>query len=144
MKKNRKVILLAMLISTAIYISVVVYANSVDSGANVLYAAERYQPENPPPYCYQPEELGIVQVIEDTQNASWVHIEVDREKEPFPLQTEQPIFLYNGNFYKVLSLWVTPGLSEEIKQWQIHGGAAIGVGWAGTVIAGIVSWRKRG
>jgi len=143
MKKTIVAVLLTMSILTAIFISFVVYANSVDSGANVLYAAERYQPEDPPSPWYKPEELGIVQVIEDTQNASWVHIEVDREKEPFPLQKEKPIFLYNGTFYKVSPFSVTPGLSEEIKQWQIPGGAAIGIGWASTSI-GIVLWRKRG
>ena len=143
MKKVFTVTLILMAILTVIYVSVVVYANA---NANayphryVLYGAFEYESETPPTDWYTPEQLGIYDVIEYGENDSWLHIAVDREKEPFPLQSENPIFLYQDKFYQVSPLWVTPGLPEGVKQWQILIGGALGAGW---VFTGALFFKRR-
>lgn len=138
-----------MAILTVIYISVVVYANT-NANANsspyphryVLYAAFEYKGDTPPTEWYTPEQLGIYDVIEYGEDGSWLHIAVDREKEPFPLQEKQTVFLYKDKFYVVSSHWVTPGLPESIKQWQISIGGVLGVGWVCTGVL-FLKWRKK-
>ena len=143
MKKVFTVTLILMAILTVIYVSAVVYANT---NANayphryVLYGAFEYESETPPTDWYTPEQLGIYDVIEYGENGSWLHIAVDREKEPFPLQSENPIFLYQDKFYHVSPLWVTPGLPEGVKQWQILIGGALGAGW---VFTGALFFKRR-
>lgn len=134
-----------MVILTVIYVSAVVYANT---NANayphryVLYGAFEYESETPPTDWYTPEQLGIYAVTELGENGSSLHIAVDREKEPFPLQSENPIFLYKDKFYQVSPLWVTPGLPESVKQWQIPLGVALGACWAFTGVL-FLKWRKK-
>ena len=142
MKKVFTVTLILMAILTVIYVSAVVCANT---NANayphryVLYGAFEYESETPPTDWYTPEQLGIYDVIEYGENG-WLHIAVDREKEPFPLQSENPIFLYKDKFYQVSPLWVTPGLPEGVKQWQILIGGVLGAGW---VFAGALFFKRR-
>jgi len=140
MKKVVKVVLTLMVVLTAIYVSVVVYANVNSNYDDVVYAAFEYESETPPTNWYTPEQLGIVKIIEYGENGSWLHIVVDPKQEPFPLQEEQLIFLYNSTFYQVSSLWVTPGLPESVKQWQIPIGGVLGVGW---VLTGALSLKGR-
>lgn len=145
MKKVFTVTLILMAILTVIYVSAVVYANTnADAYPHryVLYGAFEYGSETPATDWYTPEQLGIYDILEQGENDSWLHIAVDREKEPFPLQSENPIFLYNDKLYYVSPLWVTPGLPESVKQWQIPIGGALGAGW---VFIGILflKWRKR-
>jgi hypothetical protein len=149
MKKTKRMVkaaLILMAILTVIYVSAVVYANTNAypyPHRYVLYAAFAYESETPPTDWYTPEQLGIYDVIEYGENGSyWLHIAVDREKEPFPLQSENPIFLYKDKFYQVSSLWTTPGLPEHLKQWQIPIGGALGAGWVFTGIL-FLKWRKR-
>ena len=143
MKKVFTVTLILMAILTVIYVSAVVCANT---NANayphryVLYGAFEYESETPPTDWYTPEQLGIYEVIE--LGESWLHIAVDREKEPFPLQSENPIFLYKDKFYQVSSLWTTPGLPESVKQWQMPIGGALGVCWIFTGVL-FLKWRKK-
>jgi len=141
MKKVVKVALLLMTILTAIYAIVVVYANTNPRSLKPLYAAFEYESETPPASWYTLEQLGIVNVIENEENG-WLHIEVDREKEPFPLQSELPIFLYQDKFYQVSPLWVTPGLPKSVRQLQIPIGGALGAGWIFTGIR-FVNGRKK-
>lgn len=145
MKKIVKVALLSMAVLTVTYVSAVVYANTnanAYSHRYVLYGAFEYESETPPTDWYTPEQLGIYDVIELGENGSWLHIAVDREKEPFPLQSENPIFLYKDKFYQVLPLWVTPGLPKSIMQWQIQIGGALGVCWIFTGVL-FLKWRKK-
>jgi hypothetical protein len=127
-----------------IYVSAVVYAD-VNSPPyphrHVLYAAFEYEGDTPPTEWYTPEQLGICDAIEYEENGSWLHIAVDREKEPFPLQEKQPVFLYKDKFYQVSPLWVTPGLPESIKQSQFPIGGVLGAGWVFTAI--LFKWRKK-
>jgi len=146
MKKMVKAILISMAILTVIYVSAVVYANTnANTNANayphryVLYAANEYKSETPPTDWYTPEQLGIYDVIE-YENGSWLHIAVDREKEPFPLQSENPIFLYKDKFYQVSPFWTTPGLPESVKQWQIPIGGVLGAGW---ILTGALFLKER-
>jgi len=145
MEKVLTVILILMVILTVIYVSAVVYANTNDANAYshryVLYGAFEYESETPPTDWYTPEQLGIYGVTELGENGSWLHIAVDREKEPFPLQSENPIFLYKDKFYEVLPVWVTPGLPESVKQWQIPIGGALGACWVFTGVL-FLKWRK--
>ncbi|MDH5450831.1 MAG: hypothetical protein OEX77_08040 [Candidatus Bathyarchaeota archaeon] len=150
MKKIVQMALLSMAVLTVTYVSAVVYANA-DVGSNyyphryVLYAAFKYEADTPPTEWYAPEQLGIYDVIEYGQNgSSWLHIAVDKEREPFPLQSENPTFLYKDEFYTVSSFWVTPGLPENFKQWQIPIGVALGTGWlfAGVLFLLFLKGRK--
>jgi len=133
-----------MMIFTAIYVFAVVYANtnSYPYPPYVGYAAVKYEGDTPPTEWYTSEQLGIVHVIEYAENSSWLHIVVDREKEPFPLQENQPVFLHKDKFYQVSPLWMDLGLPESVKQWQIPIGAALGAGWifTGTLF---LKWRKK-
>lgn len=133
MKKVVKVTLLLIAILTVIYVGAVVYANS--NYNDVVYAAYKYEQDTPPTEWYTPEELGIVEVWE--LNSGAVQIVVDREKEPFPFgpygtDDQLTIFLYKDEFYTVSHRWVTPGLPESIKQWQIPIGGALVAGWVFT------------
>ena len=140
MKKVMKVIAILMVILTVFYVSVVVVYANVNYD-DVVYAAFEYESETSPTNWYTPEQLGIVKIIEYGENGSyWLHIVVDPKQEPFPLQEEQPIFLYNSTFYQVSPLWVTPGLPESVKQWQIPIGGVLGVGW---VLTGALSLKGR-
>jgi hypothetical protein len=148
MKRVVKVVLILMTILTVIYASAVVYANANSNSESspyphryVLYAAVRYEGDIPPPEWYMPEQLGIYNIIEYVENASWLHIEVDREKEPFPLQEKQPVFLYKDKFYQVSPLWATPALTESANLWQVPIGLALGTGWVFTC-ALFVKMRK--
>jgi hypothetical protein len=142
MKKAVGAALISMAVLTAIYASVVVYANVSSNYDEVVYTAVRYESETPPAYWYTAEQLGIVEVIEYGENdSSWLHIRVDPEKEPFPLQHELPIFIYKDKFYQVSPLSATPSLPESVIQWQIPVGGALGAGW---ILSGVVTikWRK--
>lgn len=144
MKKAVEAVLISMAVLTAIYASAVVYANVTSNYSNydeVLYAANRYESETPPAHWYTTEQLGIVGVTEYV-GYSWIHISVDPEKEPFPLQRELPIFIYKDKFYQVSPLWATPSLIESVIQWQVPVGGALGAGWV--VLTGVVAikWRK--
>ena len=144
MKTVMKVALILMAILTVTYTGVVVHANTTaNSQRYVLYAAFEYEGDTPPTEWYTPEQLGIYGVIEYEGNGSyWLHIAVDREKEPFPLQEKQPIFLNKDKYYQVSPLWVTPGLPESVKQWQISIGGVLGAGWVFTAIL-FLKWRKK-
>jgi len=139
MKKAAKVILVLMTILTVIYASVVVYVSANSSGHNPLYAAFEYESEAPPNDWYTPEQLGIVQIIEYGENGSyWLHVAI--EDEPFPFQAEQPVFQYKSKFYQISQLWVTPGLPEQIRKWQIPTMGVLGTGW---LFAGVLLFKKR-
>jgi hypothetical protein len=144
MKTVMKAVPILMAILTVTYVGVGVYANTTaSSNRYVLYAAFEYEGETPPTEWYTPEQLGIYGVIEYGENSSyWLHIAVDREKEPFPLQEKQPIFLYKDKYYQVSPLWATPGLPESVKQWQIPIGGILGAGWAFTGIL-FLKWRRK-
>jgi len=147
MKKSVKAVLILLVILTVIYVSAVVYANTNASACPdphrcVLYAAFKYEADTSPSEWYTLEQLGICDVIEYVENGSWLHIAVDREKEPFPLQSENPIFLYKDEFYQVSSLHVTPALPEGIKNWQIPVGGALGIGWVFTGVL-FLRWMKK-
>lgn len=148
-----KATLILMGILTVIYAGAVAYVNansSLDDNIEgdlsraVLYAAFEYESETPPSVWYTPEQLGITGVIRYGENCSWLHIGVDREKEPFPLQREQPIFLYKDKFYKVSHLWVTPAGCdpnvELIVKWLF--GLGLGLGWVFTGILLLNGRRK--
>lgn len=141
MKKAVKAALLLVIILTVIYAIVVVYANTNLRSPKPLYAAFEYESETPLASWYTLEQLGIVNVIEYEENG-WIHIEVDREKEPFPLQSELPIFLYQDKFYQVSPLWVTPGLPKSVRLLQIPIGGALGTGWIFTGIR-FLNGRKK-
>jgi hypothetical protein len=127
MEKAVKTCMILMAILTAIYASVVVYAYAHSNLIHdVVYAA--YECEISPTDWYTPEELGIVKIIELGENADCLQIVVDQEKEPFPLQSENPIFLYKDKFYRVSSRWVT-FVPEIINNWQIPIAGALGTGW---------------
>jgi len=132
-----KILAIVMIATTAIYVGIEAYAYSNSSMGDVLYAADLYPSE--PVTWYPPEELGIVQVIE-YENTTSVHINVDKEKEPFPLQEVQPIFRYNEKFYKVSPLWMGYPVPPNLPQ-QPFGAVSCGIGWLGIGILWL-KWRK--
>ena len=156
MRKLVKASLLLMAILTVVYAGLVyVYANANSSNANsnsglsghryIVHAAFEYESETPPTEWYTPEQLGIVKIIEYGENNTyWLHVVVDREKEPFPIlelqEEELPIFKYKDNFYQISAFWVTPGLSESAKGQLIGGGVLVGLGW---VFTGVLFLKGR-
>ncbi|MGB9135603.1 MAG: hypothetical protein WCC63_08520 [Candidatus Bathyarchaeia archaeon] len=145
MKRVVTAVLVLMVILTVVYAGMVAYASATASSHRyVLYAAFEYEGDTPPTEWYMPDQLGIHGIIEYGENgSSWLHIAIDREKEPFPLQERQPIFLYKDKYYQVSPLWVTPGLPESVKQWQIPIGGALGIGWIFTAILYLKRERKK-
>jgi hypothetical protein len=142
MKKGVRALLVSMGVLTAIYASAFAYANVNSNYDEVLYAAVRYESETPPAQWYTTEQLGIVGVTKYGENdSSWLHILVDTEKEPFPLQRELPIFIYEDEFYQASPLWATASLPESVIPWQVPVGGALGAGW---ILSGVVAikWRK--
>ncbi|MGD8545920.1 MAG: hypothetical protein PVH12_07070, partial [Candidatus Bathyarchaeota archaeon] len=115
MRKIVKVIFALMVILTATFVSVVMYTHA--SYNHVMYAAIEYESAIPPTDWYTPGQLGIVNIIE--REGRWLHTVVDKEKEPFPLQRINPIFLYKEEFYQVSSLWATPSLPRHTIGWQV-------------------------
>lgn len=137
MKKGVKILLVLMSILTMIYIGAVVYANTNSSSGDRVYAA--FEHETEPPFWYTPEELGIIKIIEYGNESYWLHVVVDVEKEPFPLQVERPIFKYKDKFFQISDLWITPGLPESVKQWQVPAGVGIVIGW---IVTGIYKKKE--
>ena len=131
LKKRMKILLLAMLILTVIYIGGAWYANAVAANYDELMLSARELSTQPPDW-QTPEQLGIVEIIE---REGWLHILVPKDK-AYQLQADQPTFKYEDKFYQIEGLWATPELPEDVKQRQslaITGtgtvGAAVGVGW---------------
>ena len=148
MKKIMKAVIILMAILTAIYVSAVVYANvnlsySVDSGGKKpidygiwrAYFAEKLETE--PQEWNTTEELGIMfgERVKSAEKETYGILIVDPEKAlpwmkdviPEPDATK-----YEDDFYNIVFLWVTPGLPERVKQWQIPLGVALGACWVFT------------
>ena len=146
MQKVVKAVLVLMTVFSVLYASAIVlaytiaYSNNLNSNRYVIYAADRYQGDIPPIKWYTPEQLGIDHVIDYKESCSWLQIAVDRQREPFPLQKETPVFLYKDRFYQVSPLWVTPGVPQG-SGWQIPIGATLGAGW---ICVGVVFFKRRG
>lgn len=147
---------------TVAYLCFVVYANvSEEARRLVCYGAFEYNGPFPPPIIYQeerlkiykPEELGIVSFHKyENETHYWLHIGVDKDKEPFPLQEPVfeyegieggPIFEYEGKLFYVSCLWITPGLHEELLQerLQLPVGIGIAIGWI--TIGGVAIHKSR-
>lgn len=145
MKKVFTVTLLLTAILTVIYVGVVVYASanlsySVDSGGKKpidygiwrAYFAEKLETE--PQEWNTTEELGIVfgERMKYAEKETYEILIVNPEKAlPWmkDIIPEPDATKYEDNFYNILFLWVTPGLPESVKQWQIPIGGALGACW---------------
>jgi hypothetical protein len=125
-----------MAVLTVIYAGMVVYAYADEqkkyseetSSVGPTYPACECKSQEEPEVWYYPEELGIVEVNEIGAEGGWCRIIIDREKEPFPLMAEQPIFLYEGKFYIVSGKWLTFAPDYRVS-WQIPVGGVLGLGW---------------
>lgn len=132
-----------MAVLTVTYVSVVVYANTNSDHSDVVYAAFEYESETLPTDWYTPEQLGTIKIIEYGENETyWLHVVIDCQKEPFPLQEEQPIFIYKDKFYQISPLWATPGLPESVKGQLITGGLLLGSGWI-LAVGFLINGRKK-
>ncbi|MEM2250420.1 MAG: hypothetical protein QXP16_07005 [Candidatus Bathyarchaeia archaeon] len=145
MKSKFSALLLTMLVATLVWLVWLVCAanNEFDeSGAhNPVYYVMPYKDE--PSQWYSPEELAIIDYLDNDgnfDNGFW--IVVDKSKEPFDLQAENPIFKLNEGFYQVSSLWVTPKVVERSLDTAVVGGAVgISIGWFATGMM-YYKWRK--
>ena len=135
--KKMKILLISMLIITAVYLGVIVYANSNSSSGGAIDAAFLYHGE--PEEWYTPEQLGIVKICGYSEDANWIQV-VYGDQGSLVNPDEQPIFKYNGKFWQISKLHVTPGLPEEAKKWQVPIGGMIAVGW---VFTGIVFFKSK-
>jgi hypothetical protein len=154
MKGAAKAILVVMMNLTGIYISIVVCTNSSifsldisSTSHDVVYNAGLYTSLTPPSIWYTRDQLGIVGVMEyGPDDSLQLQIVVNLEKEPFPLQREQPIFLYKDRFFRVTPFRVTPNLEStkewHTRRWQILMGVALGVGWISVGVL-LIKWRKK-
>lgn len=135
---DRKTVLLivaAMSVLTIAYIAYVAYSatnNEANNTLNPVYYAIPYKGE--PSQWYYPEELAIIDFLDNDENFDngfW--IVVDRDRKPFDLQAENPVFKLNEKFYQVSSLWVTPTFMESGPDIAVVGGAVgISIGWFAT------------
>jgi len=155
MKRTLKICLVVLTILTAAFIGAVAYATTNSSYYGSLryvsYAAYEFKSDMLPAEWYIPEQLGIYEVYE-YQGGAWLHIAVDRESEPFPLQEKQPIFMYKDKFYQVSADWATPAVGDVPKivrllpdqykqqQWQFPLGTALAVGW---IFTGALFLKRR-
>jgi len=155
MKKVMKAVLILIAILTVIYVGVVVYVNTnssypvnssdyrdpIEYGIWRHYFAEKLQWE--PQEWHTPEELGIILVPSKVTEDRYHIFIVDEEKalpwmngtipEPYAVK-------YGDNFYRILGLWVEPGLSGSVKQRLIPIGGALGAGW---VFTGVLFLKRR-
>jgi len=142
MKNLRKIFLTLSLILTVVSIIISVYANTNSPDSHyVLYAAFECQPE-PSDKVWTKEQLGIIDVLEyGNETHFWLHITVDLQKEPFPLQEEEPIFKYKNKFFRVSPFWVTPGSpAETAKLLQIPFLGVTVITWC---ITGVLYCKKK-
>jgi hypothetical protein len=144
MRKMMKAVLVLIAILTVAYVGVVVYANTnsshpvnssdyrdpIDYGIWRHYLAEKLQWE--PQEWNTTEELGII-LVPSKVTEDHYHIFIVDEEKALPWMngtTSEPYAVkYRGSFYRIMFLWVTPGLPENIKQWQLPIGVALGAGW---------------
>jgi hypothetical protein len=147
MKTVVKAALILIAILTAVYVGVVVYANTnssypvnssdyrdpIEYGIWCHYFAEKLQWE--PQEWYTPEELGIILVPSKVTEDRY-HIFIVDEEKALPWMngtTPMPYAVkYEDKFYRILGLWVEPGLPESVKQRQIPIGGVLGAGWVFT------------
>lgn len=145
-----------MAILTVIYVSAVVYAHTnssygVDSSGDgkhptvygiwIHYFAEKLETE--PQEWNTTEELGIILVQSKVYEERYYIYIVDPEKALSWMNGTTPMpyaVKYEDKFYQILGLWVTPGLPESVKQWQIALGGALGVCW---VFTGVLFLKGR-
>ena len=146
MKKTVLAFLFSMTVLTVGYAGFLVYLSASscsahqqisDSGYLVVYSAEEYVSEEPPTTLYTQQELGIVEVMDHgVESPTWVHVAVNREKEPFSLPKNMPIFSYKDKLYQVIPLMVTPGLPEPTLMGQILRliPAVLAAGWIVAIV----------
>lgn len=135
MKRKLKIALIVMLLLTAIYISAVVYANSISS-EGAVDTAFLYHDE--PDGWYTPEQMGIVRIEGYNETSTWIKV-VYGEQGPLVNPEEKPIFKYRNKFWQISELHVTPAPPESV-QWQVPIGGAVVVGW---VFIGILFSKER-
>jgi hypothetical protein len=113
MSKRWKACLALFAVLIVTYVRAVTYANTDSNSYGSLryvgYTADKYESDTPPAEWYTPEQLGICEICE-YQDGAWLAIGVDREREPFPLQEKQPIFMYKDKPYQVDAFWTTPAI----------------------------------
>ena len=154
MRKLVKASILLMAILTVVYAGLVVYANAnsshgvgssgdgkepIEYGIWKHYFAEKLETE--PQEWYTPEELGII-LVESKVEEGCFHILIVDEEKALPWMngtTPEPYAVkYEDEFYRILSLWVTPAGCEP--NWQIPIGVALGFGW---VFTGVLFLKGR-
>lgn len=157
MKKRLEAILILMTILTVIYVSVVVYANatsanssdSTDKGKDPVeygiwkhYLADKLETE--PAEWYTPEQLGIV-LVKSPVTEERYHIFIADEEKALPwMNGTKPMpyaVKYENAFYRIAYLWVTPGLPESVKQWQVPAATGLGAGWI--IVGALLIQRKK-
>lgn len=142
-----KAALILLLIFTITYIVAVVYANNnivgdgtgKTYGSGKIYSATLYLGE--PDEWYNPEELGIIQIMEE-ENTTSLAVSIPTDLDSGDLGIKHPIFKYNDGFYQIgyaEACW-DAGLPESVKQWQFPIGATLGIGW---LSIGMLFLRRR-
>ncbi len=113
-------------------------------GITQSYVAERL--ENEPERWWTPDDLGIV-LIKRVQT-DYYSIYVAREHEERAMAwmrdeafTPQAI-KYEDAFFRISSLWVTPGLSESVGLLLVQISAILGLGWAAVILISRSSTQK--
>jgi hypothetical protein len=106
MMKKLKIPLALMVSFTVVYacaVAYVVYVNAYSGECSEYEWCGASVYESEPAVWYTPEQLGIVQVFEyELDDGSvWLNTKAVPENLPFWLTEEQPIFLYDGEFYQI-------------------------------------------
>jgi hypothetical protein len=158
MKNALKTCIVVMVILTAVYIGLIVYANAnssyntnsnsygkkpIEYGILKSYFGERLETE--PQEWNTTGELGIIfgDKVEPAETESYLILIVDEEKalpwmngtipEPYAVK-------YADNFYHIVFLWIDLGLPESIKQWQVPLTVMLGAGW---IFTGLLFLKER-
>jgi hypothetical protein len=152
-----------MTVLTVLYAIAVLYANTsstYSSGSSSEgkhpteygiwrhYSAEKLATD--PDEWYTPEELGVI-LVESTVTEGRFSLLIVDEAKAFPWMRDEEFtpatVQYEDAFYHILFLWVTPGLPDHVRQWQIPIGVALGIGWVfiiGMTLADYVRAKQKG
>jgi hypothetical protein len=139
----KKILVLSVALIIAMPIATTIYANAMvnNTYGYIVYAANPIS--ETPPIWYNWSDLGIVKVTTYGGTTIWIDVNISKvSSELLPLQETQPSFRWNETFYKVMPLWATPSLPENLR-WKVPAGVAISAGWAMTLVVGGVFLQKR-
>jgi hypothetical protein len=93
------------------------------------------------------EDLGIIFADKmKSAKTDTYHVLIVDEAKALPWMRNEELtpaaVQYEDAFYRLVALWVTPGLPDHVRQWQIPIGVALGVGWIFSIGIAVVDYVR--